>query len=68
MYLDEEGERRGHPRSCGDHFIDAVFMAPLKGSSPLVRGPLILTRVCDEGRGVIPARAGTTVIALPQGM
>ena len=50
----------GHPRSRGEHVIDAVPQPPLRGSSPLARG----TR-SDQGhlrpvRRVIPARAGNT--------
>ena len=52
---------RAHPRSRGDHPLDGLLKSRLMGSSPLARGP----RYCRAGeqprRGLIPARAGTTV-------
>ena len=50
-----------HPRGCGEHaFIDEVF-APHMGSSPRMRGALILTRLMSIRLGIIPADAGSTL-------
>ena len=49
-----------HPRSRGDHrFLHSRTSTP-GGSSPLARGPHSRTDSRLYGRGLIPARAGTT--------
>ena len=49
-----------HPRSRGDHApVDAVGDGE-RGSSPLARGPHYNPIYRIQGKGLIPARAGTT--------
>ena len=53
---------RAHPRSRGDHRSIRNPRRAHWGSSPLARGPRG-TRRCSAGNGgLIPARAGTTVV------
>ena len=49
-----------HPRMCGEHTARQPFTRSLSGSSPHVRGALddYLSRF--DGRGIIPACAGST--------
>ena len=51
---------RDHPRSCGDHAFLLTALVFSRGSSPLVRGPLLGTANNEIVIGIIPARAGTT--------
>ena len=52
--------RSDHPRACGANRIYAAFTQSIYGSSPRVRGKLVLERhACALGR-IIPARAGQT--------
>ena len=55
---------RDHPRMCGEHQADAYVMNPLDGSSPHVRGALVLHSTAGELDGIIPACAGSTRIRL----
>ena len=53
-----------HPRSRGDHVMVVVTFQMFRGSSPLARGPpgtLLSTLDVD---GLIPARAGTTILPM----
>ena len=52
--------RRAHPRSRGDHASSVLKLNGHSGSSPLARGPQRRMGICKHGRGLIPARAGTT--------
>ena len=49
-----------HPRSRGDHSLSRLRLRLLSGSSPLARGPPHPQVQENPGRGLIPARAGTT--------
>ena len=49
-----------HPRSRGDHTAVRFAVSVTAGSSPLARGPQRRMGICKHGRGLIPARAGTT--------
>ena len=49
-----------HPRSRGDHSTNGQAIPGVEGSSPLARGPLAQEHQYFPGRGLIPARAGTT--------
>ena len=49
-----------HPRSRGDHRKLKPHGTYAAGSSPLARGPHLALFFCLAGRGLIPARAGTT--------
>ena len=51
---------RAHPRECGDHVGYVGGWPNLVGSSPRVRGPLLLALFCQGGARLIPASAGTT--------
>ena len=54
------GSRRDHPRSCGEHLMDAFVDQCIIGSSPLVRGAPCVLELLDLLIGIIPARAGST--------
>ena len=57
---------RDHPRSRGVYVISPFSMASRKGSSPLARG-LPGSDGAHSGRhGIIPARAGFTVVRTPR--
>ena len=49
-----------HPRMCGEHAIVVNFVGGLPGSSPHVRGALVIRRVACVVLGIIPACAGST--------
>ena len=51
---------RDHPRVCGEHPADAGFGMQCKGSSPRMRGTLVLLSTAGELDGIIPAYAGNT--------
>ena len=51
---------RAHPRSRGEHAVNAVVATDEKGSSPLARGTLAALATSSGGIGLIPARAGNT--------
>ena len=49
-----------HPRGCGEHTIKAVYVMPVRGSSPRMRGaPEGVTQGQRRAR-IIPADAGST--------
>ena len=54
-----------HPRSRGDHTVIAFLVVLIAGSSPLARGPRVVTPYQGKHLGLIPARAGTTLPAPP---
>ena len=49
-----------HPRGCGEHPMHSGRNAALAGSSPRVRGTLVLGLVSALGHRFIPAGAGNT--------
>ena len=49
-----------HPRACGANFLPTVLIQNKSGSSPRVRGKRTRVRRQDQGRRIIPARAGQT--------
>ena len=51
-----------HPRSRGDHPNSTRGAENLTGSSPLARGPPVNSSAHRSERGLIPARAGTTLV------
>ena len=57
------GVRRDHPRSRGVYHFPVPSVPVFPGSSPLARGLLLCDRVSVRGEGIIPARAGFTVVA-----
>ena len=54
--------RQAHPRACGENRLSLVRAPPLSGSSPRVRGKLGAGAPGCGGAGLIPARAGKTVV------
>ena len=54
-----------HPRSRGEHSLTCCPIWAQMGSSPLARGARLRYRRVRRGRRLIPARAGSTVHALP---
>ena len=50
-----------HPRSCGEHANSGADPSLDWGSSPLVRGARAQRHVGPPSRGIIPARAGSTL-------
>ena len=57
-------ERRDHPRACGEHLGFYVNALASQGSSPRMRGTLVVPRPCGRAVGIIPAHAGNTYGAL----
>ncbi len=60
---DTRGTRfcRDHPRGCGEHPALSKQRKPNQGSSPRMRGALIVRRGGVGGVGIIPADAGSTL-------
>ena len=52
---------RAHPRPCGEHPLQVELQGLFLGSSPPVRGALLERPAPGDSRGLIPARAGSTV-------
>ena len=52
--------KRDHPRGCGEHDVVAPGKYPVGGSSPRMRGALILTFQSAILLRIIPADAGST--------
>ena len=55
-----ESSARDHPRVCGEHMYEADVMKPSPGSSPRMRGTLVLNISLFLSTGIIPAYAGNT--------
>ena len=53
---------RAHPRPCGEHRTLARIFQRIWGSSPPVRGAHPLMQPGDDEVGLIPARAGSTLL------
>ena len=53
---------KAHPRSRGEHTLQLIIPALQRGSSPLARGTRRHSRPCVVTLGLIPARAGNTVV------
>ena len=51
---------RAHPRSRGEHRVNALIQITPSGSSPLARGTRVLNAYVAGSVGLIPARAGNT--------
>ena len=49
-----------HPRACGENRWCSLWVPPMRGSSPRVRGKRPRERVGPRHTGLIPARAGKT--------
>ena len=59
---------RAHPRSRGEHTLPRCNLALVLGSSPLARGTRWRYHECGFSWGLIPARAGNTMILFPFGL
>ena len=53
-----------HPRSRGVYFAQDPILSTLQGSSPLARGLQQACRVPQVRSGIIPARAGFTILSI----
>ena len=51
---------RDHPRVCGEHRLLYLFRFRFRGSSPCMRGALVVEVAGDGDAGIIPAYAGST--------
>ena len=58
---------RAHPRSRGEHWELANPAVPRRGSSPLARGTRWRKKLMAEVVGLIPARAGNTLLCCGTG-
>ena len=56
--------RRDHPRMCGEHPSKASSRLSRRGSSPHVRGALIVPPLLTATAGIIPACAGSTSLVI----
>ena len=54
-----------HPRACGANVAITPRHAPPAGSSPRMRGKLVLLELVPSEERIIPAHAGQTLRALP---
>ena len=50
-----------HPRTCGEHILQASQPSNLTGSSPHMRGTPELSELSVSDTGIIPAHAGNTL-------
>ena len=55
-------DHKDHPRSRGVYPVAGISVPSRRGSSPLARGLLFCSYVCSTLWGIIPARAGFTVM------
>ena len=55
------GRRWDHPRRCGEHFGKGPQKRLIAGSSPQMRGALVVGGGDETGVGIIPADAGSTM-------
>ena len=53
-----------HPRSRGEHPTCFTCRTIATGSSPLARGAHVASRANPMSHGIIPARAGSTLVAI----
>ena len=58
---DSSSPNRAHPRPCGEHTPAAARIERPTGSSPPVRGAHKIGCTLEKCRGLIPARAGSTI-------
>ena len=56
---------RDHPRVCGEHQLKANILNTYPGSSPRMRGTLVMCMKCGMLLGIIPAYAGNTSSCSP---
>ena len=50
-----------HPRVCGEHSNSSCLFSIASGSSPRMRGALVIELLLGGGEGIIPAYAGSTL-------
>ena len=61
MSWEKDGQKRDHPRACGEQFSSQRTTVTAAGSSPRVRGAVIIIVIPAFPVGIIPARAGSRV-------
>ena len=54
---------RDHPRVCGEHLVRGRLVCVRQGSSPRMRGALAREVAAYDRLGIIPAYAGSTLLA-----
>ena len=59
------GQRRDHPRACGEHELQPLYDGRNSGSSPRMRGTQSFSFCPCVGGGIIPAHAGNTLGCSP---
>ena len=52
--------RKDHPRGCGEHMLSCTMQAQRRGSSPRMRGALVVVGIAVPVERIIPADAGST--------
>ena len=50
-----------HPRACGAHSLNCTTLTTCRGSSPRMRGSLLVHLALETNSGIIPAHAGLTL-------
>ena len=60
MFISSSDGSSAHPRSRGEHDLDAQIGKGGIGSSPLTRGAQLEKTISPRSRGLIPAHAGST--------
>ena len=60
MIIASSGDKRAHPRVCGENFFGCGVGLFFWGSSPRVRGKLVYSSLITAAKGLIPACAGKT--------
>ena len=60
--VNQAGQRHGrdHPRACGAHQVVRIIAVRRPGSSPRMRGSLLIPQIIMILAGIIPAHAGLT--------
>ena len=58
--VDRDGNKKDHPRGCGENFFGAFEFGQVPGSPPRMRGKLPYATKTDLKDGITPADAGKT--------
>ena len=65
--VDRDGNKKDHPRACGENQTMTKFLKRKAGSPPRMRGKRAPTAVTVAGQGITPAHAGKTAFGyIPQ--
>ena len=57
----EKGEKRDHPRVCGEKFTGVILMDNGEGSPPRMRGKDLIDALVRRDLGITPACAGKSI-------